>query len=341
MSSIEKIRQSVLMAIDNGQFHIREKIRNLGDLSYANYLSVGMALKECYANPLRHDELIQRLAPHIDVIIGVLPPGLQSHGLLPKRAELQSEQVQEKQLADVSDADIRQWIIDDGSLVYGELDRQELENYFAAVAPLLSPGGHFVDLGSGLGKVVISAALHYPFESCKGVELLSYRHKLGQERLQKILVGLTAELQMANLAVNGSEPVHLPWGGKLDVENFSHLHQRIQLSEGDMFAFDVSKASLVFIYSTCFGSLMTQIANKLANEAPAGCLVSTTTYSITHPAFELVLHFPAKQLAWTDVFIYRLRGDQHWPDMPPTVSLPANAAEWEIKARALLSQSVS
>lgn len=341
MSSLEKLRQIVLMAIDDGQFHTREKIKKLGDLSYANYLSVGLALKECYVNPQRHDELIQRLKPHIDVIIGVLPPGLQSHGLLPLRAELNSEQVQEKQLADVSDEYIRQWIIDDGSLVYGELDRQELENYFAAMAPLLSPGGHFVDLGSGLGKVVISAALHYPFQSCKGIELLSYRHKLGQERLQEIIKGLAVDLKEASLGVNGSGPVQLPWGGQLTVEDISQLQKRVELSEGDMFSFDVSKASLVFIYSTCFGSLMPKIAHKLANEAPAGCLVSTTTYSITHPAFELVLHFPAKQMAWTDVFIYRLIGDQHWPQMPPTPSLPANAAEWEAKARDLLGQSFS
>ena len=297
-------------------------------------------MKECSVNPQRHDELIQRLRPHIDVIIGVLPAGLQSHGLLPMREELNSDQVQEKQLVNVSDADIHQWIIDDGSLIYGEFEPQELENYFAAVAPFLSPGGHFVDLGSGLGKVVISAALHYPFQSCKGIELLSYRHKLGQERLQQIINGVAADLKEASLGVNGLEPVQLPWGVQLAVEDISQIQKRVELSEGDMFAFDVSKASLVFIYSTCFGSLMPKIAHKLANEAPVGCLVSTTTYSITHPAFELVLHFPAKQMAWTDVFIYRLIGDQHGPEMPPTAALPANAAEWEAKARALLSQSI-
>jgi hypothetical protein len=339
--SIEKIRQNLLMSIEDGQYHAREKIKKLGDLSYDNYLSVGLALKECFLNPQRHDELIQRLTPHTDVIIGVLPPGLQSYGLLPKRAELNSEQIEEKQLADITDADIRQWIIDDGSLVYGELERQDLHNYFAAVAPFLSPGGRFVDLGSGLGKVVISAALHYPFESCKGIELLGYRHKLAQERLQKVLDTVAADLQEVNLPVNGSDPIQLPWGDQLKVKDISQLQKRVELFEGDMFDFDVSQASLIFIYSTCFGSLMTKISHKLANEAPVGCLVSTTTFSITHPAFELVLHFPAKQMAWTDVFIYRLIGDQHWPEIPPTVSLRANSTEWEVKARALLSQNNS
>jgi hypothetical protein len=122
------------------------------------------------------------------------------------------------------------------------------------------------------------------------------------------------------------------------MKHIKGLENRIQFFEGDMFAFDVSKASLVFIYSTCFGSLMPKLAQKLANEAPTGCLVTTTTYSIDHPAFELLQRYTAPQMAWTDVFLYCLKGDRHWMEVTPTISSQRDRAEWEIKVRELLSQ---
>lgn len=59
----------------------------------------------------------------------------------------------------------------------------------ASIMPLgmLPPGGVMVDLGSGLGKAVMSAALSLPFARCIGVELLNYRHRLAQVRLVRLL----------------------------------------------------------------------------------------------------------------------------------------------------------
>jgi hypothetical protein len=84
---------------------------------------------------------------------------------------------------------------------------------------------------------------------------------------------------------------------------------------------------------------------------PEHGLVSTTTYALNHPAFELVKRYPAKSLAWTDVFIYRKLGKpglQEWPEQLGGLALgssTANAAsayrpdpeEWEVKARQLLA----
>jgi hypothetical protein len=337
MKSSQKIREKLLLSIEGGQYHPREKVQRQSDLSYDNYLSIGLALKECVQEPERHDELIQRLMPHCDVIIGVLPPGLQSQSLLPPSGAIETPQI-ERKLADISDEDIRQWIIDDGSLVYGELDQQELHNYFAELAPRLKPWGQFVDLGSGLGKVVITAALNHPFTTCQGVELLAYRHKLAQQRLADLLDAVALELQGLPCPETDEEPIQLPWGNQIQMKHIKGLENRIQFFEGDMFAFDVSKASLVFIYSTCFGSLMPKLAQKLANEAPTGCLVTTTTYSIDHPAFELLQRYTAPQMAWTDVFLYCLKGDRHWMEVTPTISSQRDRAEWEIKVRELLSQ---
>ena len=72
MNSVKEIRDAMLLSLEGGQFHAREKIKESGTLAYADFLSIGLALKECFVNPQRHEELIERLKAHVDVIIGVL-----------------------------------------------------------------------------------------------------------------------------------------------------------------------------------------------------------------------------------------------------------------------------
>ena len=359
MFSVSDLRESMLQSLEGGQFHVRQRLSKdeglpfLAYLSYEDYVSIGLTLRRCFEQPAQHDALIQKLKLHVEVIIGVLPPGMQPHGLLPTEQEAALEGLVPKTLDDITDAQMRQWVMDDGSLVYGELSREELERYFAAVSPYLVPGMKFVDLGSGLGKVAMSAALHYPFEQCKGIEILPYRHRLASERFAALLkVGQEGMGQMtaSGTQLSPSEEVTLAWGSRLKLLHLLTLPARVALEEGDMFGCDVSGAGLVFIYSTCFGSFMHKIAHKLANEMPEHGLVSTTTYALNHPAFELVKRYPAKSLAWTDVFIYRKLGKpglQEWPEHLGGLALgqTANAAsayrpdpeEWEVKARQLLA----
>jgi len=359
MFSVSDLRESMLQSLEGGQFHVRQRLTKdsglpfLAYLSYEDYVTIGLTLRRCFELPAQHDALIQKLKPHVEVIIGVLPPGMQPHGLLPTEQEAALQGLVPKTLDDITDAQMRQWIMDDGSLVYGELSREELEGYFAAVSPYLLPGMKFVDLGSGLGKVVMSAALHYPFEQCMGIEILPYRHRLASERFAALLkVGQEGLSQMAasGALLSASDEVTLAWGSNLKLLHLLTLPARVALEEGDMFGCDLSGAGLVFIYSTCFGAFMHKIAHKLAHEMPEHGLVSTTTYALNHPAFELVKRYPAKSLAWTDVFIYRKLGKpglQVWPEQLGGLALgsAANAAsayrpdpeEWEVKARQLLA----
>jgi hypothetical protein len=150
--SVEDIREAMFKSVEGGEYHPRQKILETSTLPYADYLTIGLALRECFLNPQKHEVLIQRLRPLAGSIIGVLPPGIQSQGLLPKDEALKSESFERKSLDQISDAQLRQWLVDDGSLVYGELTRQELNQYFNELGPMLSSGGHFVDMGSGLGK---------------------------------------------------------------------------------------------------------------------------------------------------------------------------------------------
>jgi hypothetical protein len=345
-NDLPSIRQSMLQSLEGGQFHVRERMAGSAQLPYEDFVQIGLALRACYLNSSRHDELIEVLKPHADVVIGTLPPGIQSHGLLPSPEEAAALQLAPKALTEFSEAQIRQWIVDDGSLVYGELSKEELERYFEALSPLLVPGAKFVDMGSGLGKVVMSAALHFPFEQCKGVEILPYRHRMATERFGSLLkVGQEgfASLMAQSKPLNPSERIALPWGNELKALHLLTLPNRIAFEQADMFDCDVSQANLVFIYSTCFGALMGKIAHKLACEMPDASLVSTTTYALKHPAFQLIKHFPAKTMAWTDVFVYiklpTTEGSEKWP-APEEIQAAGHSLdpqEWEVKAREMLA----
>ena len=105
---------------------------------------------------------------------------------------------------------------------------------------------------------------------------------------------------------------------------------------GDMFTCDVSQANLVFMYSTCFGSFIDKLAHKLANEAPEGCLVTTTTFKLDHPGLVLLKVLPAKTVAWTDIYVYMRVGAGPWPEQPSPPAVNPNTEEWEVKARELL-----
>jgi hypothetical protein len=246
------------------------------------------------------------------------------------------EHFERKNLEQINDTQLRQWLIDDGSLVYGELSRQELKSYFEELAPMLPRGGHFVDMGSGLGKVVMSAGLQFPFETCKGMEILPYRHKMAFDRFRNMLKVGQDGFNRLSTPAHADQALGLTSTPAMKVLHLLNLPKRVSFQLGDMFTCDISKASLVFLYSTCFGSFMHKIAHKLANEAPEGCLVTCTTYAITHPGLELVKRFPAKTIAWTDVFVYKRIGSHQWQPPPePFVYLP-NLDEWEANARELL-----
>ena len=337
-TSVAEIREAMLDSVEGGEFHPRQRMLNKGSQAYAEYLTIGLALKACYLNPHRHDELIQRLRPLADAIIGVLPPGIQSQGLLPNDEDLELLSIERQSLDQINDAQLRQWLIDDGSLVYGELSRQELNQYFREIAPMLSGNGHFVDLGSGLGKVVMTAGLHFPFESCRGIEILPYRHQMALDRFRNMLNVGQAGLNRLAAPTHPDLRLDNSFSSEMKVSHLLNLPKRVSFEMGDMFTCDISNASLVFLYSTCFGSFIHKIAHKLVNEAPEGCLVTCTTYAMSHPGLQLLKRFPAKTIAWTDVYVYKRVGTGVWPLLPDATGYMPNLEEWEMQARSILKK---
>lgn len=336
-TNLSSLRDTLLESIEGGELHQREKVGNNNSLPYKDFVEIGQLLRACARRSHLVEILLEVLAPHRDVIIGVLPPGVQTHGLISDLDQPMSDDQLLVSIQQIAEDDIRQWIIHDGSLIYGELTKQELQNYFQEITKLLRHTDQFIDLGSGLGKVVMTAALSLPFRSCVGVELMPYRHELALRRFEGFCQAITRELEKlpsdptpAQSLVNETSPC-------CKVEQFRQVPQRVAFRLEDMFASNVSQASLIFIYSTCFGSIMHKIADKLANEAPEGCLVSATSYTINHPGFRLIKHFLAKSVAWTDVRIYERVGQAPWPVQQVPKSVRADVDTWKEKARALLS----
>lgn len=294
--------QVMRQAITDGEQHVRPV---LDEAQFARYVETGLALREAFRTPALRDAFLARLKPHRRLVNGTVPAGIQRHGMLPARAPTRS-------LADIPDAELAQWLVDDGRLIYGEFTQQELDNYFAALAPYLPPQGHFIDLGSGLGKVVMTAALALPGMRCTGVELLGYRHRLAQARLASMLAAGKAQNAAAADRVGA----------------------RVRLLQQDMFAADIGDATLVYVYSTCFAPLMAQLGDKLARELPQGALVTTTTFPLQHPAFELVRQFAPPGIAWTTVFLYRrLGGPAALPPAPASHLYEPDGAAWEAAVR--------
>jgi hypothetical protein len=328
------IFESLFQSIQGGEVHARPTLELTPGSPFLPFLEIGYALRACLEKPSRHDYLIERLRPHLSVMIGTLPASILPMGMLPKLAPLPSF----RPLEAISDEEVRDWLILEGGLIYGEMQRFELENYFDAIKPFLSPGGVMVDLGSGLGKVVMTAALTLPFTRCVGIELMNYRHRLAQERLINLLTLTRKGLESLPRPLSLDTPLLLPSGLPASGGHLLELGSRIAFVESDMFKFDVRGASLVFLYSTCFGPLMDAISNKLARELQEGALVTTTTYPIKHPAFRLLQSHAPGTLSWTSVMIYQRVGP---PMIEPASEVrylhQPDVAAWEARVRAELA----
>ncbi|MBV7537473.1 histone methylation protein DOT1-like protein [Duganella sp. sic0402] len=324
------IFEALFQSIQGGENHPRPTLELTPDSPFLPFLEIGYALRTCLEKPSRHAYLLHRLRPHVSVLVGTLPASILPMGMLPKLAPLPGF----RPLEAISDAELHQWLIQESGLIYGEMQRFELENYFDAIKPYLPTGGIMVDLGSGLGKVVMTAALTLPFSRCVGVELMTYRHRLAQDRLVRLLTLTRQGLEALPEPLRVDTPLTLPSGVVANGRHLLELGARIAFIENDMFKVDVRGASLVFVYSTCFGPLMNALSNKLARELPEGALVSTTTYPIKHPSFRLLETHAPGTLSWTSMMIYQRIG-------PPTTQTvledrylhQPDTDAWEARAR--------
>ena len=143
----------------------------------------------------------------------------------------------------------------------GLLDRTTAPDSFAA---------HFVDLGSGTGKVVGQAVveLSSKIDKATGVELSPSRHQSAIRAKEALVEWLLHRRQP-----NGNEGI-IDWYSSTcstSVSNFSmeagdlmDIDKKLELIEGDLFDVDLSTATHIYIASLCFpDNLMLRLEEAL------------------------------------------------------------------------------
>ncbi|QDZ20906.1 histone-lysine N-methyltransferase [Chloropicon primus] len=131
--------------------------------------------------------------------------------------------------------------VDGMGYFYGELDHRSVTEIVKAVRP--EEGDVFVDLGSGLGKMVLSTALQdVAWGECRGCEILPELHEKALVALEKLQAALGRE--------------GLP---------------SCTLELGDMMRAKVDDATVVFVFATCFQpAFMAALESKLGAEMKPG-----------------------------------------------------------------------
>lgn len=149
------------------------------------------------------------------------------------------------------------------------------------------PAGAFiVDLGSGIGNVVLGAtllsasgALSGPIGRFDGVELLPTLHKAGQKALddlQGFAHGLHEELGCASSHNNVSKLC----------SQLHHVLPHVALHCGNLEAHDLSDCDIVYMASTVFDeALLARFAQRAAEQLRRGCRVVTLAEPLSHPSF--------------------------------------------------------
>jgi len=154
---------------------------------------------------------------------------------------------------------------DDPSLTHGEITFVSFSRLLSSLG--LSDGLVFYDLGSGVGKAVIAAALSgICFIKCVGIELLPGLSVAASDVCQSVRHLLQAE-QTAPSSMTTEEK----WA-------ISSLRTNLPLMEmrtGDMLEEDFSDADVIFLSSLCFSDDLMQGLLKRCSGLKSGSFVIT------------------------------------------------------------------
>lgn len=166
---------------------------------------------------------------------------------------------------------------------FGELTIGNIRELFRLVK--LTQKDSFVDLGSGLGEVPLSAAVLSGAQSARGVELRKERHEVACENLVKL-------------------------SDELDVNSKNKNSSFVELVQGDMLKMDLREDTVVFTNNYCFRQdLNDKLAEKLASELPEGArIASTKAFVDLPPRIVKVSDGPLPMGEGVSVSLYEVQG---------------------------------
>lgn len=180
---------------------------------------------------------------------------------------------------------------------YGEITQRGAAQLFADPLVNLRAGDTFMDLGSGLGKLVADAAILAGASRSIGVELSDFRWSEGCKALGMI----ASNLDGGGTGGSGAGGGHR--GG---------LMRHMELRRGNMLHADVSSADVVYVASLCFRpGLMEQLRAVLARKLKTGARVASLRRFPSGPRLVLqaTLRVPMDWSAPGDpqpVFVYKV-----------------------------------
>ena len=163
--------------------------------------------------------------------------------------------------------------------IYGEILFVTLHNIFKTCREKhgLGEGGVFYDLGSGIGKAVVSAALLHSFDMCAGIELLPDLHNLAMSLKKKY------EKNKSNIT----------W--------LDQVTGNVNFFNDDIFQYDWTMATCFFANATCFDDeMITRISNY---PVKAGTIGITTTKRLLKKSWRL-LETSHKEMTWGKATVY-------------------------------------
>lgn len=167
----------------------------------------------------------------------------------------------------------------DSNGIYGEVIFPTLADVFQKSREKfgLATGGIFYDLGSGIGKAVISAALLHNFDRCVGIELLPSLHSLAldlQRKYQK---------------------------NKRKYEWLAGATENVQFFNEDIFLHDWTKASCFFANSTCFDE---EMIRKISEYPVVSGTIGITTTKRLGKKYWRLLDTCQKDMTWGKATVY-------------------------------------
>ena len=166
------------------------------------------------------------------------------------------------------------------ALTYGEVTVdgiKQLSAIFHRIHPITTyPVARrvFYDLGSGIGKIVITMASLVPSLISKGVELVNERHNMAMTAYRNI--------------------------------KEHSIRSRVELIHGSFLDRSLSDAAWIYISNLCFSSeINDQISEKLGKELQEHALI-VCSKPLTHPSLQLIQQTTLAQTWQTEsaVFVY-------------------------------------
>lgn len=158
----------------------------------------------------------------------------------------------------------KKYKLTDLQFLYGEVHFLS----FLQIVSLVSPkeGEHFVDMGSGAGKAVLTASLCFPFASATGIEILPGLVNLAQKKAQTL---------QSSVAINTDISFYLD----------------------DFLNYPLEDTQVVFINATAFQPFFWQQIQARLHDLPKGARVIVNTRTIQSDAFQLI-HRDYHVMSW-------------------------------------------